>query len=516
MRQHRADLETALRSNNPHIRNELLSMIVQYLEDAGYFSSALNLRDEVRLLVANDSARGKALVKLRGAITSGDWSQVEHVTTSLSANSSLLYCIMRHRFFELLAEGDLVTALHFLSTRLREYRDHEDVPGDFDRLSLMLVDSASPSQSSPLPNLVESTSHILEAIDRELRTCDEPLIEQSPPEHRLLDLLQQAVSFQFGNFPPRNPITSVVADFRPSVIPSHESANLPSHHTSNIKALAFIPGTNTLLSGSSDKSICVWNVSGLTLIGKLNGHQGRVWSVAAGREFAVTGSGDGTVRLWSVHDLSELAVFNGHQDDVYSVDVEPGGNRIVSGGYDQSIMLWDGSTQSPEACLKGHSESVTSVLFGEQTVVSGGDDLTVQLWDIRSCLATEQLSPVLGEVTSLAADSGFTKILAATRDNTNRIWDRRMNAPVVVLKGHRNAARHFVRARFAPDDQTVIGGSDDGKIYCWNATTGEIVDVIPAHPKGVFDIVWNSHGHCFASCGDDPDLHVWSPRRFVP
>jgi WD40 repeat protein len=346
------------------------------------------------------------------------------------------------------------------------------------------------------------------------------LIEKAPPEHRLLDLLQQAVSFQFGNFPPRDPISSLVTDFRPSVVPSRESVRLPVQHTGNVKALAFIPGTNTLLSGSTDHSMCAWDVSEMRYLGRLAGHEGRIWSIATGGDFAATGGGDGTVRLWSVGGITSnlRAIFNGHQGDVYSVDVEPGGTRIVSGGCDQSIMIWDGSTQSPEACLKGHSESVTAVLFAGsgQTVISGGNDLTVQLWDIRSCLATEQLTPVLGEVSSLAVDSGFTKILAATRDNTNRIWDRRMNAPVVMLKGHRNASRHFVRARFGPDDQTVIGGSDDGKIYCWNARTGEIIDVIPAHPKGVFDMVWNSHGHCFASCGDDTNIIIWSPQRYTP
>ena len=44
---------------------------------------------------------------------------------------------------------------------------------------------------------------------------------------------------------------------------------------------------------------------------------------------------------------------------------------------------------------------------------------------MRSYLVTAQLKPVLSEVTSVCADSSFMKILASTKDSTNRIWDLR-------------------------------------------------------------------------------------------
>jgi WD40 repeat protein len=515
MESRRPDLNAALRPDDPRIHNELLSAIVQYLEDSGYFASALNLRDEVRHRISQTSNRGKQLLKLRSAITSGDWSQIEHLTTSLTSNSALLYCIFRQRFYELLAQGDPATALQFLSTRLREYRVHEDVPGDFDRLCLMLVDAASPSQSFQLPDVSHSTSKIIEAIDRELQLCDSPLIEIAPTEHRLLALLDHAVGFQFGLYPPPGGVSTLITDFHPAVIPSRNSVRLED--CPHVKSLAFVPGSNNLLAGSKD-AIDVWSAASCERIGTLTGHCGRVWSISATEAQAATAGGDGTVRLWSLMDFSQIGVFCGHNSAVYSVNIERGGRRIVSGGYDQSIIIWDGPTQSAEASLKGHSEAVTSVIFDPsgQIVVSGGNDLTVQLWDIRSSLVTTQLAPILGEVSSLAADSTFTRILAATKDNTNRIWDLRRPDGVVLLKGHRNTAKHFVRARFGPDDKSVIGGSDNGKIFAWDAASGEVIDRIAAHPTGVFDIVWSPHGHCFASCGDDTSIMLWTPRPFNP
>ena len=514
MSQSRPDLDAALQPDDPHIRAQLLSMIVQYLEDSGLYASALNLRDEVRYKVSRDVARSKQLVRLRSAVVSGDWTQMEHFTAKLCTNPSLLYRVLRHRFFELLAQGDTTTALQFLATRLREHRVHEDVPGDFDRLCLTIVEAASPSQSAQLPDVQESRAQILAVIDRELKACTTPLIEQAPPPKRLLEVLGQAVEFQFGRFPPQEPVETLISDYHPSVVPAHESVALPQVHRGKVRSLAFVPGTNTLLSGSCDKTVVVWDTASRQKLGKLKGHRGRVWTIAAGKENAVTGSSDGTVRLWSIGEKSELAVFRGHEGDVYSVDVESGMRHIVSGGYDQSVIVWDTPTQAAETTLKGHSGSVTAVLVDPsgKTIVSGGNDLTLQLWDARSCLATGQLAPILREVTSLSADSTFTRIVAATQDNTNRIWDLRMTDKVVVLKGHQNSSKHFVKARFGPGDKTIIGGSDDGKIYIWDAITGQQIDRMRAHPMGVFDIVWSSHSHSFASCGEDTNVLLWGPR----
>lgn len=511
----RPDLNTALHPDDPKIRIEILSLIVQYLEDQCFHASALNLKDEIRLKIANFSARHRQLKKLRGAITSGDWSQIDHITAGLCPKPTLLYSILRHRFFELLAQGDNITALQFLSTRLREHRVDEDVPGDFERLCLLIVDAASPSQSPQLPDVNESRQKIIEAIDEALTDCDVPIIEPTLPNHRLTDLLQQAVTFQFGDYPPNEQLTSLVSDFQPSVIPTGPPIELPIHHQASIKSLTFVPGSNTLLSGSTDKTICVWSSEKKKLIGKLEGHKGRIWALAATENFAASASSDGTVKLWSMSDYSQKAEFVGHSGDIYSVDIERGNRHIVSGGYDQSVIVWDASTQNPETTLKGHSGAVTAVLFDPtgQVVVSGGKDLTIQLWDVRTYLATSQLSPVLGEVTGLDADSTFSQILASTKDNTIRIWDMRMLDRVQVLKGHQNASKHFVRAHFGPGDKTVISGSDDGKIYCWNIETGKVIDKMRAHPMGVFDVVWSSHTHCFASFGDDVNVMLWKPHK---
>jgi hypothetical protein len=62
-------VSAALRPDTPRIRHKLISIIVQYLEDSGYYASALHLRDELRLHISQASSRSRQLIKLRSAIT---------------------------------------------------------------------------------------------------------------------------------------------------------------------------------------------------------------------------------------------------------------------------------------------------------------------------------------------------------------------------------------------------------------------------------------------------------------
>lgn len=509
----RTDLNKALAPKSPKIRNEMVTMIVQYLEDSGYFSSALNLRDEIRLKIIKDSTQNRLLVKLRSAIKSGDWNQIEPLINDLKTTPELQYKVLRLRFLELLNLGDVYTALQFLSTRLREYRKYEDKPDDFKKLGLLLVDFASPSQNTDLPSISEAVSDVLSTIDKEISVTDSPIVEQSMPPNRFLDLLQNAVKFQIGRFKIDNKVSTLLTDFQPHVIPKNSHNIITSGHKGSIKSLAFVPGTSKLLSGSSDKTVKVWDINDMSFLGELSGHCGRVWSIATGDDCAATACSDGIVRLFNVRERKLLGDFKIHSGDVYTVDIDDQGHHITSGGYDQTVVIWDVATQFPETSLKGHSGAVTAVVYNSEkhTIVSGGKDLTVQLWDVRSCLATMQLAPVLGEVSALSYDNASVNVLASTKDSTNRIWDLRQPSNVMLLKGHQNSTRHFVRARFGPSGETVVGGSDDGKIYSWSCKDGKLLDTIRANHTGVFDVVWSTHSHVFASCGDEESIHIWEP-----
>jgi len=101
----------------------------------------------------------------------------------------------------------------------------------------------------------------------------------------------------------------------------------------------------------------------IALLRILTGHQDSVNSVAVspdGRRI-VSGSSDRTVAVWDLVSGSRTRRLTGHQDSVRSVAVSPDGRRIVSGSDDRTVAVWDLEAGSRIHQLTGHQGAVNSV-----------------------------------------------------------------------------------------------------------------------------------------------------------
>jgi WD40 repeat protein len=115
------------------------------------------------------------------------------------------------------------------------------------------------------------------------------------------------------------------------------------------------------------------------------GHFGPVISVAFspdGRTIA-SGSTDRTIILWDIEPGKMRQKLRGHTDFVTSVTFSPDGRIIASGSADRTIILWDTETGKMVRKLEGHTSTVFDVAFSPngRTIASGGADFTVRLWD---------------------------------------------------------------------------------------------------------------------------------------
>ncbi|GBG35085.1 WD repeat-containing protein pop2, partial [Hondaea fermentalgiana] len=115
------------------------------------------------------------------------------------------------------------------------------------------------------------------------------------------------------------------------------------------------------------------------LLHMLKGHSDTVRSVAIQGDTIVSGSDDNTVRIWNATSGEEQHVLNGHSDCVRSVAIQ--GDTIVSGSNDGTVRIWNATSGEEQRVLEGHSGTVLSVAIQDDTIVSGSNDNTVRIWN---------------------------------------------------------------------------------------------------------------------------------------
>ncbi|GAB1540223.1 hypothetical protein NUACC21_28920 [Scytonema sp. NUACC21] len=159
-------------------------------------------------------------------------------------------------------------------------------------------------------------------------------------------------------------------------------------HNSYVNSLAWGADGKQLASGSSDKTIKIWDVTTGKQLRNLTGHNSYVnslaWS-ADGKQLA-SGSSDKTIKLWDVATSKQLKTLSGHDSYVNSLAWSADGKQLASGSLDNTIKLWDVATGKQLKTLSGHSRSVTSVAWrgdGKQ-LASASWDKTIKLWHVAT------------------------------------------------------------------------------------------------------------------------------------
>ncbi|EDQ99583.1 ectomycorrhiza-induced ankyrin-domain/NACHT-domain containing protein [Laccaria bicolor S238N-H82] len=152
----------------------------------------------------------------------------------------------------------------------------------------------------------------------------------------------------------------------------------------------------------------------------------------------VSGSSDRTVRIWNVMTGGVEAELKGHTDQVNSVAFSQDGSRVVSGSHDETVRIWNVMTGEVEAELKGHTDQVNSVAFLQDgsRVVSGSDDKMVRIWNVTTGKVEAELKGHTDWVNSVAFSQDGSRVVSGSSDKTVRIWNVMMGKVEAELKGH--------------------------------------------------------------------------------
>jgi WD40 repeat protein len=135
-----------------------------------------------------------------------------------------------------------------------------------------------------------------------------------------------------------------------------------------------------LAIGSDDGGILICDTTTGQPLRTLQGHRGRVFSVAYGEDVLVTGSTDGTVRIWDAATGRCRHVLAGHQHWTWPVVISPSGEEVATGDAEGVLRLWDIASGSLRRELPAGGGLIFSLAFSGPLIVAGYQDGNVRCW----------------------------------------------------------------------------------------------------------------------------------------
>jgi WD40 repeat protein len=281
--------------------------------------------------------------------------------------------------------------------------------------------------------------------------------------------------------------------------------------------LAISSDGKTLISGSKDHTVEVWDLSTGTRIHHLQGHEGSIRRVAIssdGKTLA-SGSQDHTVKVWDLSTGTRIHNLQGHKGSVECVAISSDGKTLISGSRDGRIRMWNLSTGELRSTLKGDLSPVICVAISRdgKTLVSGGDKSVIIVWDLSTGTPVCTLEGHSSSVTFVEISSDGKTLISGSPDCTVKVWNLSTGMLAHNLQGHERPVRGMAISR---DGKTLASGGDDHAITVWDLSTGDGVRLLNSHNGPVASTLISSDQKKLISGSIDGTIKMWDLSLLVP
>ncbi|KAG1728179.1 uncharacterized protein EDB91DRAFT_1314356 [Suillus paluster] len=298
-----------------------------------------------------------------------------------------------------------------------------------------------------------------------------------------------------------------MAEAAQPIIPSTEFIRRYEGHKGSVLAVA-VPDKRSMVTGSKDKMLHLWDMNSGVVVKKLKGHTDWVRALAVSQDGLLIASSDWSGKVLAWHgDTGEsitTRAIAAHSTYINSLEFSPDRVVLASGSFDKTTKLWSTKTWRLEGNLNCGDE-VNCIRYspsGEHLAIATTKN--IQIWepDTKKCIATFEAHAVVNHAynMSLAWTSDSTRLLSAGNgsDPTIREWDpltwQQPPHPVMITSAsggsridepspYSNHSRVNCIA-FSMNSKHIFSGGGDDRVSQWLVPSVSPVPLVQSEKGG--------------------------------
>lgn len=285
-------------------------------------------------------------------------------------------------------------------------------------------------------------------------------------------------------------------------------------HTSEIKYLVYSNNGKTLISGSTDATIRLWDTTNgetlFTLVG-FSDNTSKVTISPDGKTVASSSFTNlGNIQLINLETGTLINTIPTNNNILYKLLFLPDGRRIAAGDRNGDILMWDVNTGEFLKKLAGKIGYITSLDSSKNGlyILSGSSEEIIQVWAVEIEMLINTYNQDIDPITKVAfSPDGRTFSAASISEGTIHFRNIENGRLLNTISGHTNYSRSVI---FSPDGQflatTVLA---DDTVNIRNVQTGEIHLALKGHTRRPYSLVYSQNGDILASGSYNGKIILW-------
>ncbi len=304
--------------------------------------------------------------------------------------------------------------------------------------------------------------------------------------------------------------------FQTQLFPGNAQINYPlmilRGHKDIITKIAITPDEKTLISGSDDQTIKIWDLTTGKLKNTLD-NQSEVKTLALfsdGKTF-LSGSQDKKIKFWHLDSQTSQVIFE-NDYPIHTLAISSNDEIIAFDSFDRIKLLMDKNNyQFKKTLLPNNSEiSTLAITTDNQMLISGTLDGQIQKFNLitgQKINNSLTISKAIKAGIYLVIDRNNINFFASSCTSTIHQYN--------LKKFQENENQGLINndniCLIDVNNKNILAGSTiNGKVHLWNFAKLQFIATLSADENQIHHITFSQSGKILAVASGDHSIKVWN------